>query len=131
MPRVNKIVFDSSAVLALVNQEPGHLSVEKYLQHSVISSVNFSEVVTVMCNLGMMIKDAESFIKAIMSEIVPFDIEQAVIAASLRKETKQYGLSLGDRACLALGKSRKLPVLTADRIWLKTKLDLDIRLIRE
>jgi ribonuclease VapC len=128
---VNKIVLDASAVLALINREAGHLSVEKYLQHSVISSVNFSEVVTVLGDLGMIIKDAESLIREIMIEIIPFDREHAVIAAGLRKDTKQYGLSLGDRSCLALAMCRKLPVLTADRIWVKTKLDLDIRLIRE
>lgn len=62
--------------------------------------------------------------------IVPFDYEQAILAAKLREATKVKGLSFADRACLALAPSLSLPVLTADRKWSELSLDLDVCLIR-
>lgn len=128
---MNKIVLDASAVLAVINQEEGHLNVEKHLQFSIISAVNYSEVVTVLSEIGMPVKDVETIMREIMIEIIPFDQELALTAATLRKDTKKFGLSLGDRACLALAKTRKLSVLTADKIWIKTDVGIDIRLIRD
>ena len=69
-------------------------------------------------------------IKNTFGHIIEFDQEQAIIAASFDKITKKYGLSLGDRACLALAKHKKLPVLTADKIWKKFDLGLKVQLIR-
>jgi PIN domain nuclease of toxin-antitoxin system len=63
-------------------------------------------------------------------EMVPFQAEDAALAASLRPKTDPLGLSLGDRACLALALARGVPVLTADRQWGSLDLGIDIRLIR-
>ena len=69
-------------------------------------------------------------IKNTFSHIVEFDMEQAIIAASFDSTTKKYGLSLGDRACLALVKHQKLPALTADKVWKELDLGIKVKLIR-
>ena len=130
----DKIVIDTSAVIALINREEGFEVVEKYIGNAVISSVNFSEVITVM-NRELFKTEEEraeglKLIKNTFSHIVEFDTEQAIIAASFDSITKKYGLSLGDRACLALAKHQKLPVLTADKIWSDLGLGIKIKLIR-
>lgn len=130
----NKIVIDASAVVALINREKGFEVVEKYVGNAVISSVNFSEVITVM-NRELFKTEEEraeglKLIKNTFSNIIEFDSEQAAIAAALDSVTKKYGLSLGDRACLALAKHQKLPVLTADKIWKKSDLKIKVELIR-
>lgn len=127
---MNKIVLDASAVLALINKEPGYIAVEKILLHSIISSVNLAEVIAVLVDVGMDAKHADSIIHGLINDIVPFDHKQSIYAGALRKETKQLGLSLGDRACLALAKTKNLPVLTADKMWAKVNIGIDINLIR-
>lgn len=62
--------------------------------------------------------------------IIDFDEEQSVQAGLLRRLTRQFGLSLGDRACLSLAIVKKIPVLTADQAWLQLNLPIDIRTIR-
>jgi PIN domain nuclease of toxin-antitoxin system len=59
-----------------------------------------------------------------------FTDEQAKIAGSLIARTSAFGLSLGDRACLALGIALKAPVYTADRSWKNLKLGVRIHLVR-
>mgnify|MGYP003386568297 CR=1 FL=1 len=130
----NKIVFDTSAVIALLNREEGFEIVAKRLSDAVISSVNFSEVLTV-ANRSIFDTEEEreeglKLIKNTFPHIINFDSEQSIIAASFDKITKKHGLSLGDRACLALAESENLPVLTADKIWEELEIDVEVKLIR-
>ena len=62
--------------------------------------------------------------------IAEFDAEQARLAGELLLRTRSLGLSLGDRACLALAMVLKAPVYTADRIWKGLKLGVPIHVIR-
>lgn len=124
-------VLDASAVLALLHGEPGCEMVEAYLDHAVVSTVNLAEVGTILSDRGVPAREVQSALGTFAFEIVPFDESAAMAAIALRPRTRRLGLSLGDRACLALGQARKLPVLTADRNWVRAELDLDIRLIRE
>lgn len=130
----NKIVFDASAVLALLNREKGFEIVEKHLNDAVISSVNFSEVLTVANRSIFETKEERAqglkLIRNTFSHIIDFDSEQAIIAASFDEKAKKHGLSLGNRACLALAKSKNLPVLTADKVWKELDLKVKIQLIR-
>jgi PIN domain nuclease of toxin-antitoxin system len=130
----NKIVVDTSAVIALINREEGFEVVEKYIGNAVISSVNFSEVITV-ANRELFETEEErveglKLIRNTFSHIIEFDAEQAIIAASFDPLTRKYGLSLDDRACLALAQQQKLPVLTADKVWKELELGIEIQLIR-
>jgi PIN domain nuclease of toxin-antitoxin system len=129
-----KIIIDTSAIIALINKEKGFEIAEKHISEAAISSVNFSEVITVVNRELFTTKEERQeglkLIKDMLINIVEFDEEQAIIAANFNSEAKKYGLSLGDRACLALAKHKKLPALTADKTWEKLNLGVKIKLIR-
>jgi len=126
----DKIIFDASAILVLLKMEQGHEIVAENLDRAIVSSVNFSEVLTVVARKGFGQEQTIKFLKETFLHIEDFDTEQAIIAAALDEVTKQHGLSFGDRACLALAQLKNLPVLTADKIWKELNLDLSIQLIR-
>ena len=126
---MSDVVLDSSAVLALLADEPGSDEVEAALPGALLSTVNLGEIVAKLCERGMPAEEATTLIYSIGVEVADFDADQASRSGELRASTRIAGLSLGDRACLALAQVRKLPVLTADAAW--ARLDnLDIRLIR-
>ena len=127
---MTKIVFDSSAILALLKIESGHEIVAKNLEQAVVSSVNFCEVVTFLSKKTTKQDEMIKFLTETFDCIEDFNIVQAIIAGSFIKITKDYGLSLGDRACLALAKYKNIPVLTADKTWSKLNLGIKIKLIR-
>ncbi|MDP3532865.1 MAG: type II toxin-antitoxin system VapC family toxin [Alphaproteobacteria bacterium] len=127
---MTKYVLDASAFLALINNEEGASKVEKVLPHSIMSSVNVSECVAVLGSIGMLDQEIETIFKDLLSEIISFDMNQAFIAGFLRKETKIKGLSFGDRACIALGKMMKLPVMSADKVWAEIDCGVHVELIR-
>ena len=129
-----KIVLDASSVIALINREKGCEIVEKYLEDSIISTVNFAEVIAVV-NRELFKTEADrteglKLITDTLPQIIDFDVSQAIISAEFDSITKKYGLSLGDRACLALAKYKNIPVLTADKAWSKLNLGIKIKLIR-
>jgi ribonuclease VapC len=78
----------------------------------------------------MKLDDARTSIELLNVEIIPFDQEAAYKAGSLIAETKKLGLSLGDRACLALGEIAQLTVVTAEQSWSKVKLSVAVEIIR-
>jgi PIN domain nuclease of toxin-antitoxin system len=127
---VSKYVLDVSALLALLNNEPGAQRVKDILQESVIGAVNVCETVGKLTNAGMSLDDARTSIKLINLEVIPFDTELAYKAVALIVETKKLGLSLGDRACLALGLMLNKTVVTAERLWSRLKLDITVEIIR-
>lgn len=110
-------VLDSSAVLALLLGEPGAERVTQTLPGALISTVNVAEIVTKLCERGMPHNQARLTIEAIGVEIVAFTTDQACLTGELRNTTRSAGLSLGDRACLALAQQRNLPAITADTAW--------------
>lgn len=123
-------VVDASAILALVRGEPGADIVSVRIAGSVVSSVNLAEVGTKLVDWGMPSAGLRSVMLNLGFEVRPFDAVQAVASAALRAATRSHGLSLGDRACLALAQSTGLPVLTADRAWRGVGLDVEIEFIR-
>jgi ribonuclease VapC len=111
-------VLDASALLALFNDEPGAQAVLDALAGDCrLSAVNQTEVLTKLLDKGLSQAEALSVVEAVDIEVVAFDESQSLDAAWLRMETRTVGLSLGDRACLALARSRKAVALTADRPW--------------
>tara|TARA_B100001765_G_C19403871_1_gene293538 strand:+ start:399 stop:689 length:291 start_codon:yes stop_codon:yes gene_type:complete len=96
-----------------------------------MSSVNVSEVAAMIFTSDMSPQTCQDIIYPFLSAIIPFDEKQSFLTAALRRQTKAYGLSLGDRACIALGQQLNLPIYTADKIWKNIQLEnIDIRLIR-
>ena len=125
------MIIDASALLALLHNEPGAEYVRRMVPDFVLSTVNFCEVVGKYAyKTGVPVENIRGLISAVTSEIISFDEHQAFLAASWHRQLQPFGLSLGDRACLALAKSRSLPVLTADRIWQTLDLGVDVILIR-
>lgn len=125
-------VLDTSALLAWVMNEPGGDLVEHNLQEAcAVSAVNLAEFATKLIDLGY--TDPASITATFHSTgalVVPFDEQQAMNAALLRPISRKRGLSLGDRACLALAQQLDAEVLTSDQAWLKLGLDLPITDIR-
>jgi ribonuclease VapC len=128
MPKL--AVLDSSALLAFINQEVGFEKVEEYLPHAIVSSVNLAEVVTVLSSIDMQEDVILGIIRDLDLEISNFDQAQAIQTGLLRHKTKHAGLSLGDRACLNLGASKNIPVVTSDKIWVTLGLSNELVLIR-
>jgi PIN domain nuclease of toxin-antitoxin system len=122
-------VLDSSAVLALLLAEPGADKVRSPLPGALLSTVNFAEIVSKLCERGMPANQARIAIESIGVEVIDFDLNQACLTGDLRNRTRSAGLSLGDRACLALASSRKLPAITADTAW-TTLPDFEVVAIR-
>ena len=127
---MSKYVLDASAVLALLNEEPGKDRVEAMLADSIVSSVNYCEVLTKLNDAGMTDKESADSFDLLNVSVIDFDRRMARSAAGLRPKTKTLGLSLGDRSCLALGIARKATVITADRAWSKLKIGAKIEVIR-
>ena len=129
-------VLDASALLALVLEEPGATRVELAIQRgALISTVNWAESLSRMAERGESVDVAASHVRRVINKVgtldlVWFDEAQANEAARLRMPTKSLGLSLADRACLALGRIHRLPVLTADRAWRSLHLSIKIDVIR-
>lgn len=128
---MNKIVLDASAILAMLNDEPGAEKITpELLSHATASAVNLAEVQTMLVRVGG--DPDESWTLAVdpIPDIEPFTAEQARIAGTLVQNTSSLGLSLGDRACLALAIALEAPVYTTDRLWKKLKLGIPIHVLR-
>lgn len=120
------IVLDASALLAVMDAEPGHELVLAALPGAQISAVNLAEVVSKLAERGMPADEAWADARDLGIVIVPFDAEQALEVGRLRPLTRAYGLSLGDRACLVLARIEKARALTTDSRWLAAADALDV-----
>ncbi len=128
---MNKVVLDASAILALLNEEPGAEKITPdLLSRATTSAVNLAEVQTILVREGG--DPDESWALAVdpISEVEPFTAEHARIAGTLIQKTSSLGLSLGDRACLALAIALDAPVYTTDQLWRKLKLGIPIHVLR-
>ena len=127
---MNNCVLDASAILTLLNDEAGASMVQELLPGAIVSAVNYAEVVTRLSLLGMPKNEIREALEILGLEIIPFDKEQSFRAGTLVTITRPYGLSLGDRACLALAHQSGLPAVTSDRAWQDVKAGIEVRLIR-
>ncbi len=127
----SNVVLDASAVLAAIYREPGadKLSPE-LLARALISSVNLAEVHSKLVAQGWDLERAWEDCAGIVDQVVPFSMQQAKRTGGLISTTRPLGLSLGDRACLALALEHKFPVYTAERSWRKLNLGLPVFVIR-
>ena len=124
------IVADASAVLALLKREPFDGFEPTRLFRTTISAVNLSEVLEQLCAGGLNELEAHAAVAELDLRVVDFDELQARLTAHLRLRTAAAGLSLGDRACLALGLVLGCPVVTADRAWASLDVRVKVVLIR-
>ncbi len=127
----NRIVLDSSVLLAVLNRESGaDMLIPELLSVALSSTVNLAEVHSKLVSRGLSERDAWSASLSPIGECVDFSQDQARIAGDLVSQTRSLGLSLGDRACLALALNLGLPVYTADKAWKRLKLAIPIHVIR-
>jgi ribonuclease VapC len=128
---MNEVVFDASAMLALIQHERGAENLtDEILENAVASTVNLAEVQSKLVKAS---NDPDRAWVAALSTITavePFTSEQAKIAGSLIATTAKYGLSLGDRSCLALAIALKAPVYTTEQVWKNLKVGVQIHVIR-
>jgi ribonuclease VapC len=123
-------VSDASALLAVLLKEAGGEQVFRLMRHAPISAVNLAECFSRAVEDEHSATLVDALLARLDMEVVPFTIAHARQTAALRPASKHLGLSLGDRACVALGLERGLPILTADRRLASFEADVDIRMIR-
>ncbi len=127
---VNSYVFDASALLALIQNEPGGNVVEETLSNGWVSTVNLSEVITKLSDDGISEHDIREVVEYLRINSVPFSQDQAFVAGLMRADTRMLRLSFGDRACLSLAKQLDVAALTTDRIWTQLSICVEVQLIR-
>lgn len=123
-------VLDSSAVLAWIRDEPGAATVAALITDGIVSTVSWSEIAQKLAQHGAHAGRTLSRLEALGIRTEPFTTIDAIAAASLWPLTRKAGLSLGDRACLALASRRQLPAVTADKAWTHLGLEVKVRVIR-
>ena len=124
------MILDASALLAFLHDEPGADRVQQALDGGMVSAVNWAEVVQKSLLRLANVSGMQEEFSEVGVAFEPFTSSQAEIAAHLWEKTRRQGLSLADRACLALAMERKAPVLTADRAWSELDLAVEIQLVR-
>jgi ribonuclease VapC len=127
---MSSIVFDSSVLIAILRQEPGYEQGEALFSKALVSTVNLAEVSTYLARNGASLETIKKILEQFPCQIIDFSHELVAMTGFLYQQAKQFGLSLGDRACLALAMSKNIPVLTADTIWTKLSLSIDVKTIR-
>lgn len=127
----SRVVLDSSAILAVIHQERGWDQLPKpLLETAVVSTVNLAEVQSKLVIAGWHPEDAWEDATAVVRQVFDFTSEHARNTGSLIAQTRPSGLSLGDRACLALALELCAPVYTADRSWKNLTLAIPVHVIR-
>lgn len=111
------VVFDASAILALLRDEPGGDTVAQYIGDGLISAVNLQDVIKGLLRRDVPIDAALAMLDALHLEVRPHGRDDAIAAAKLYPVTKEFGSGLGDRTCMALAIAEGLPVVTADQQW--------------
>ncbi|MGH7728052.1 MAG: type II toxin-antitoxin system VapC family toxin [Vulcanimicrobiaceae bacterium] len=109
---------------------PGGDRVAALLPFACVSAVNLAEVASKLADARVPAATIRASLDGMQLDIRSFDVEQAYRAAGLRAQTQALGLSLGDRACLGLALTLRLPAVTADRVWSKAKVGVEIEFIR-
>ena len=123
-------ILDASAVLAVIQGEPGAETVAEALQDALILAVNYAEVISKLVERGATYEQADAAVQNLAIPVVDFDLALARRTGALRSATRSRGLSLADRACLALGEREQVPILTGDRRWAGVLPDVRVQLIR-
>ncbi len=130
MQKSSTVVLDASAVLAFLQKEGGASVVTAAINDSVISTVNWSEVIKKLLTCDVDVGNMAEKMQSLGLRMLPFELIDSELAGAIYMITKESGLSLADRACLAVATKLDAPVYTTDREWLNVDLDLDIKLIR-
>ena len=127
-----RVVLDASAIVAVVLKEPGMDKVVPALSFACTSAINRTEALYIVAkrlNLSSL-DEARERVDPLEIEVISFDQEQSSLAADIHIHSRKLGLSVGDCSCLALAKTKNIPVLTSDRVWTKLDIGVHVRMIR-
>jgi ribonuclease VapC len=129
MMTASKTIFDTSAFLSIINDEPGSEIAQEHISNAYMCTINIAEVVTYLVRNGY---TDDIDINKIVNLVKPilFDEQIAMTAGKMVSITKSYGLSLGDRSCLATAKLLNLPVYTADKKWSDVAKQIGVNVIQ-
>jgi PIN domain nuclease of toxin-antitoxin system len=128
---MSKAVLDASAILAVIFREPGAEKLtSEILETAIASTVNLAEVQTKLIQKGYDPEEAWEDANLLKEPPAPYTSDQAKTAGTLVKKTQSYGLSLGDRSCLALAIALNAPVYTTEQVWKNLKVGVPIHVIR-
>ena len=128
---MSKVVLDASAILSIINQEPGHEKLTpELLSEAVCSTVNLVEVQAKLVSRGWPPSEAWEDAISPIQEAIAFTAEHARRTGGFALQSKRLGLSLGDRACLAVAATLQCPVYTTDKLWKELKTNLKIHILR-
>lgn len=124
-----KCIFDTSALLAIINNEPGSEMAQAHVLGAGMNTVNIAETVSYLVRNGY---TDDTKIERIINFInpIPLDKELSIISGKMIIVTKHFGLSLGDRVCLATAKRLNIPVYTTDRQWLNIAGAIGVKVIQ-
>jgi PIN domain nuclease of toxin-antitoxin system len=128
---MSEVVLDASAILAVIFQERGAEKLtDDLMDDAVASTVNLAEVQSKLIKKGFDPAEAWEDALSLVTAAEPYTSGHARIAGDLITTTEKYGLSLGDRSCLALAIALKAPVYTTEQVWKNLKLGIPIHVIR-
>jgi ribonuclease VapC len=128
---VSAVVFDTSAVIALLRSEPGAAIVAARVGQAAMSAVNLQELVKALILRGLALPVIEGVVHELRLDLHAHDRDAAFAAARLTEATRQHGSGLGDRSCMALAMKLGVPVLTTDRAWAELKIPgLKVEVVR-
>jgi PIN domain nuclease of toxin-antitoxin system len=128
---MNEVVLDASVILAILFQERGsEVMTDEIMDNALVSTVNLAEVQSKLVKMGHEPERAWEDALLLESEPVHYTAEHAKTAGSLIATTAKYGLSLGDRSCLALAIALKAPVYTTEQLWRNLDVGVPIHVIR-
>jgi len=129
---VDKVVLDASALLAMMQSEPGGDRVAALFldpeRTVLVSTLNWSEIFDRLLRAGVPEATVERLLSQIGVQTVDFDLEHAKIAARFRMALPAF--SLADRACLALAFTRKAEAWTTDKAWTRAKIGVPVEILR-
>ncbi|OGV28021.1 MAG: hypothetical protein A3F18_05055 [Legionellales bacterium RIFCSPHIGHO2_12_FULL_37_14] len=129
MTMTTKVIFDTSAYLALINGEPGSNIVKNYVSQAYMSTVNIAELVSYLVRNGYC--DVNKIARIVnLIRAYEYNYDLAIITGEMITHTSSYGLSLGDRACLASAKMLDVPVYTADKQWTGLQKIVGVKIIQ-
>ena len=128
---MNEVILDASAILAFLQRERGaEILTREIRSHAIAGTVNLAEVQTKLVKGGFSPDEAWEQTLTVVATVVPYTEDHAKTAGSLITITEKYGLSLGDRSCLALAIVLKAPVYTTEQTWRDLKVGVPIHVIR-
>ncbi len=124
-------MLDASALIASMEGESGYVIADACIsQGSAVSAINLAEVHQYLMHSGMDTAEARDRLDSYQLFVVPFDREIAHACGALEMATRDVGLGIADRACLATAAVHGFTAVTADQTWKTINVGIPIEFIR-